>query len=133
MKTLWWKFMLNVGVNQTSAVLRIPYGVVQQLSEVRKLMIDAMQEVVAVSQKADVHLNQKDIDECMRVIDGLTPPGKTSMYQDVEASRQTEVDIFAGTVVDLGRKYDIPTPVNSMLLRIIKATEAVFRYQDSTK
>lgn len=133
MKTLWWKFMLNVGVNQTSAVLRVPYGVVQQLSEVRSLMVDAMQEVVELSQKAGIHLGPDDLNECLRVIDGLTPSGKTSMCQDVEASRQTEVDIFAGTVVDLGQKYGVPTPVNSMLLRIIKATEEVSRCQSGEK
>ncbi len=127
-KTLWWKFMLNVGVNQTSAVFRVPYGIVRQVPELRRLMVDAMQEVVEVSKKAGINLTQDDLNECLRVIDDLTPTGKTSMCQDVEASRQTEVDIFAGTVVELGKKYGVPTPVNDMLLRIIKAAEDIFRY-----
>ncbi|HEX3011562.1 MAG TPA: ketopantoate reductase C-terminal domain-containing protein [Syntrophomonadaceae bacterium] len=62
------------------------------------------------------------------MIKGLTPTGKTSMCQDMEASRQTEVNLFAGTVVKLGKKYGVPTPVNDMLLRIIKSSEAIFRY-----
>ncbi len=126
-KTLWWKFMLNVGVNQTSAVFRVPYGIVRQVPQLRRLMVDAMQEVVELSEKAGIGLTQDDLNECLRVIDGLTPTGKTSMCQDVEASRPTEVDIFAGTVVDLGKKYEVPTPVNAMLLRIIKAAEDIFR------
>ncbi len=32
------------------------------------------------------------------------------MLQDVEAGRKTEVDIFAGTVIELGRKYETATP-----------------------
>ncbi len=127
-KTLWWKFMLNVGVNQTSAVFRVPYGIVRQVPQLRRLMVDAMQEVVEVSKKTGINLTQDDLNECLRVIDGLTPTGKTSMCQDVEAFRQTEVDIFAGTVVELGIKCQVPTPVNDMLLRIIKATEDIFRY-----
>lgn len=128
LKTLWWKFMFNVGINQTSAVLKVPYGVFQHVSEVRKLMVDAMGEVVVLSQKIGVNLGQEDIAEALRIIDSLTPTGKTSMCQDMEASRQTEVDIFAGTVVDLGKRYDVATPVNAMFLRIIKASEDVFRY-----
>ncbi|MEN6461392.1 MAG: ketopantoate reductase family protein [Syntrophomonas sp.] len=128
MNTLWWKFMLNVGVNQTSAVLRVPYGIVQDINEVQELMVDAMREVVEVSQKAGINLSQEDINECLRIIKGLEPSGKTSMCQDMEAARQTEVNIFAGTVVELGKKYGVSTPVNGMLMRIIKASEAIFRY-----
>lgn len=131
MKMLWWKFMLNVGVNQVSAVLRAPYGVFAHVDEARALMMDAMREVVELSRKTGINLGQEDIDKCLGVIDNIAPLGKTSMCQDVEASRQTEVNIFAGTVVELGRKYDLPTPVNSMLLREIKALEGMFRYKAS--
>ncbi|HEX3011563.1 MAG TPA: 2-dehydropantoate 2-reductase N-terminal domain-containing protein [Syntrophomonadaceae bacterium] len=52
MKTLWWKFMLNVGVNQTSAVLRATYGMIQNINEAQEIMVDAMREVIEVSQKS---------------------------------------------------------------------------------
>jgi 2-dehydropantoate 2-reductase len=131
MKTLWWKFMINVGINQTSAVLRATYGMMQDINEAQELMVDAMREVIEISQKAGVKLTQEDIEECLRIVKGLTPTGKTSMCQDMEASRQTEVNIFAGTVLELGKKYSVPTPVNAMLLRIIKASEAIFRYNST--
>ena len=34
------------------------------------------------------------------------------MRQDALAGRPTEVDLFAGTVIAMGQKYGIPTPVN---------------------
>lgn len=128
LKTLWWKFMLNVGVNQTSAVLRASYGAIQHVDAAQAIIVDAMIEVVEVSCRAGINLTHKDIDECLRIINGLSPTGKTSMCQDIEASRLTEVNLFAGTVVELGLKYGVPTPVNSMLLRIIKASEGTFAY-----
>jgi 2-dehydropantoate 2-reductase len=56
----------------------------------------------------------------------LNPEGKTSMLQDVEARRQTEVEMFAGKVIELGRLHDVPTPVNEELYDIIKKIEASY-------
>jgi 2-dehydropantoate 2-reductase len=122
-RTLWWKFMINVGVNQASAVLRAPYGVFQTSAEARALMETLMEEVLALAPKAGVALGRKDIDEWNRVMAGLAPHGKTSMLQDIEAGRKTEVDIFAGTMVELGERFHVPTPVNAAVLHIIRALE----------
>lgn len=128
MRTLWWKFLLNVGINQVSAVLRAPYGVFQNVPAAREIMLGAMEEVISISTAAGVNLGQDDIQELLGVIDGLSPAGKTSMLQDIEARRQTEVNIFGGTVVELGRKYGISTPINQILLDIIRAQEKIFIY-----
>ena len=53
----------------------------------------------------------------------MSPDGKTSMVQDVEARRKTEVEMFAGKVVELGEKHGIATPVNKVLYRLLKAME----------
>ena len=45
------------------------------------------------------------------------------MLQDVDAQRETEVDVFAGYVSELGQKYNIATPYNDMFLEIIKAID----------
>jgi len=42
------------------------------------------------------------------------------MLQDVVAKRKTEVDYFAGTVVEMGKKLNIKTQVNYVLYCIIK-------------
>ncbi len=127
MKVLWWKFMVNVGVNQVSAVLGAPYGVFQKVKKARELMTASMQEVIDIAQVAGIKLTRTDIDEWLEVVDKLSPAGKTSMLQDIEARRPTEVDIFAGTVVELGQKYKVPTPINKTLLDIIKAYEGMFQ------
>lgn len=123
LRAQWAKFMLNVGINQASAVLRAPYGTFQSNSHARALMIAAAEEVVRISEHAGISLDQSDIDDFVRIIDSLDPMGKTSMLQDVEAGRTTEVDTFAGTVIDLGFQYGVPTPVNQTLLNIIKTIE----------
>lgn len=127
-RTLWWKLMLNVGINQTSAVLRAPYGVFQNVKAARDIMVSAMEEVLDISFKASINLARTDIDELLAVINTLSPTGKTSMLQDIEAGRETEVNIFAGAVIELGEKYGVATPVNKMLFDLIRAEEEMFKY-----
>ncbi|MGO8880189.1 MAG: ketopantoate reductase family protein [Desulfomonilaceae bacterium] len=126
-RMLWWKFMINVGINQASAVMRAPYGVFQNSSDAQALMSELMREVIILAQQAGVNLKGQDIDDWNAVLKTLSPKGKTSMLQDIEAGRKTEVEIFAGKVVDLGKSFGIPTPVNQTLLSIIHVLEHVRR------
>jgi 2-dehydropantoate 2-reductase len=123
LRVMWWKFMVNVGINQASAVLRAPYGVFHSSPDARALIRSLMDEVVALAQAAGIGLADADIDEWETIMAQLSPTGKTSMLQDVEAGRKTEVEIFAGRVVALGNQYHVPTPVNQTVQRIIKVIE----------
>ncbi len=122
-RILWWKFMINVGINQASAVLRASYSVFQTSREARDLMESAMREVIMLAQKEKVQLSNEDIKNWETVLFGRNPEGKTSMLQDVEAHRKTEVEMFAGKVIELGRRHNIPTPVNQKLFDMIREIE----------
>jgi 2-dehydropantoate 2-reductase len=122
-RMLWWKFMINVGINQASAAMRAPYGTFQTRAEARDLMEALMREVIALAGPAGVNLGEPDIVDWYRVLPTLSPTGKTSMLQDVEAGRKTEVEIFGGTVVALGERYGVPTPVNRTLFQIVRVLE----------
>jgi 2-dehydropantoate 2-reductase len=123
MRMLWWKFMVNVGINQASAVMRASYGVFQSSPSARALMEDLMREVITLAKVAKVQLLEKDLDDWYTVLDTLSGQGRTSMLQDIEAGRKTEVEIFGGKVVELGKIHGIPTPVNQTVLRIIQVLE----------
>jgi 2-dehydropantoate 2-reductase len=122
-RMLWWKFMINVGVNQASAVMRAPYGVFQSSPDAQALTEALMREVIVLAQRIGVNLAEQDLDEWHPVLKRLSPEGKTSMLQDVEAGRKTEVEIFGGKVVELGERYGVPTPVNQTVLNIIRVLE----------
>ena len=126
MRVMWWKFMINVGINQASAVLRAPFLVFQTSEEARNLMESAMREVITLSEKAQVNLIEEDIKRFNEILLDLNPQGKTSMLQDVEAGRKTEVEMLAGKVIALGRQYNLPTPVNQKLFDLIKEIEAKY-------
>lgn len=127
LRELWWKFMINVGINQTSAVLRASYGVFQTIAEARELMESAFQEVIELSQEVGINLGGDDLESAVKILNTLAPEGKTSMLQDVEAGRITEVGIFAGTVIELGERYGVKTPVNWILYRMIRTLEQTYK------
>ncbi|MEH6953229.1 ketopantoate reductase family protein [Neobacillus drentensis] len=126
-KRQWGKFMLNVGVNQTVAVYDSNYGEVQQEGKAREMMIGAMREVIALSEKAGVHLTEADLDYWLSVLATLSPDGKPSMAQDVEARRPSEVELFAGTVLHLAKQYGIATPINQDLYHRIQLIESQYK------
>jgi 2-dehydropantoate 2-reductase len=129
-RTLWWKFMINVGINQVSAALGAPFLVFHNSHEARGLMESAMREVMAIAQAEGINLSEKDIESWNSFLFNLSPQGKTSMLQDVEAKRKTEVEIFAGKVIELGKKHGIPTPVNQTLYRFIRVIEQMYTKGD---
>ncbi|MGC9311207.1 MAG: ketopantoate reductase family protein [Sediminispirochaetaceae bacterium] len=123
LRILWWKFMINVGINQASAVMGAPYGVFQRSADAHAFMESLMREAVALAKAADVDLREEDLQEWFSFLRTLSPEGKTSMLQDIEAGRKTEVEIFAGKAVEMGTAHNIPTPVNAAVLRIIHVLE----------
>lgn len=122
-RSLWFKFMINVGANQASAVLRSSYGTLRSSTDARELMDSAMLEVIAIARAMKVDLSEKDIREWYRILESLNPAGKTSMLQDVEAGRKTEVEMLAGVVIQLGGRHGVPTPVNQKLFDELKRLE----------
>lgn len=122
-RAMWYKFMMNVGLNQWSAVLRAPYGVFQKNLIARDLVRQTMEEVVLLGAQLGVAISTADIDSLFAILDTLGPEGKTSMLQDVEAGRKTEVDAFAKVVVDEAGRLGIPVPFNEMLYRMISCIE----------
>jgi 2-dehydropantoate 2-reductase len=122
-RELWWKFMINVGINQSSAVTRAPYGIFQTKSEAQALMEALMLEVIALAKASDVNLTEHDLTGWYPIMNTLSPQGKTSMLQDIEAGRKTEVEVFSGKVISLGQSLGISTPVNRTIFQILRILE----------
>lgn len=123
---LWWKFLINVGVNQVSAVIQAPYRVLQTPGQpAREVMIAAQREVIGVANALGIGLGEADIDRWLDVLDGLGPDSYTSMAQDALAGRVSEVDSFAGTMIRLGSQAGVPVPVNTVLYGLLKGAEEV--------
>ena len=82
-----------------------------------------MRELIEISRALGTGLHESDLGSWRATLLGLSPDAKTSMLQDVEAGRKTEVEAFAGTVIELGAKAGVPTPVNRLLFDMLRTIE----------
>jgi 2-dehydropantoate 2-reductase len=46
------------------------------------------------------------------------------MLEDVEAQRETEIDLITGSLVREAKRYGVPVPLHEALYRLVKAKEA---------
>ena len=113
-KGLWFKFMCNIGENMTCAMFGIPFGAFQKSADANYFRRAAMWEVIRVANRLGVDIGQNEIDRQEHTIGRLPYQNKPSTLQDLEAGKHTEVDMFAGTVVRLGKKLGVETPVCEM-------------------
>ena len=122
-KTVWTKWMLNIGLNQVSAISAATYGVIKNTPELLTLVDKAMKEVMNVSQVCDINLGDRNWQSVQDVISTLSGDGKTSLLQDVENKRKTEIEYFSGTLIKLAKEHNIEVPVNEVLYNFIKTKE----------
>ena len=54
---------------------------------------------------------------------GQDPSNRPSTLQDLERGKKTEVELFAGAMVELGKKHGIPTPYSEVMLHGIHVQE----------
>lgn len=119
--------MLNVAANQTTAVLRMTFGELLSNSKAMEFVKNICEEVQQIAKAEGVKGTDTLIDEVIEHLHTMIPEGKTSMLQDVEAGRKTEVDMFAGTIIKLGKNHNIQTPYNKMLKEMLDIIEESHR------
>lgn len=122
-RALWLKYMLNVSSNQPSAILKMTFGQMQSNTKFLEFLKKIMKEVQNIAKAEGVNNTDTMIDEALTSFHKMIPNGKTSMLQDIEAGRKTEVEMFAGTMIKLGEKYNIPTPYNQVLKDLVDIIE----------
>lgn len=123
LRELWYKFMINVSINPWSALLRGSYGFFRNNPSARRLLAETMREVIELSRACGTGLQESDIERAFAAFDRLNPEGLTSMLQDILACRRTEVEAFAGVMVDKCAREGIPAPLNHAILLAIRALE----------
>lgn len=121
---MWDKLLINVATGALSGITGQVYGSLYAVPEIEATAIAAVAEAMTVAEAGGVKLSIKaPRDAWVMAAEGLPYEFKTSMLQSLEKGSITEIDFINGAVVRIGRKYDIPTPVNQTLVAAIKGIE----------
>lgn len=111
-RALWEKFVLLAPFAAVTALSRQPAGVIAADPDLLALYRAAAEEVADVGRAAMVDLDPEIAERVTASLAGLPPEMKASMAHDLENGRRLELDGLSGTVVRLGRKHGIETPVH---------------------
>jgi 2-dehydropantoate 2-reductase len=123
---VWKKLALNCCTLPTSALMRFFAHELVAHPTAKDAMALVLAEVVAVAKAKGIVL---DYDERWAAITGLLEKaigGKASMLQDVEARRQTEIEVINGAIARAGREVGVATPVNDMMVAMVSALQAKY-------
>lgn len=119
----WKKFIINVGINQLSAVTGLTLKEIRKDKILSKKLKDLMYEAFLIAEKEGIKASKEIYESAVNFLFNELEDATPSMLQDIKAKRKTEVDIFAGTIIKLGKKYNINTPENSKIYNKIKELE----------
>ncbi|KRE90412.1 hypothetical protein ASG89_08945 [Paenibacillus sp. Soil766] len=119
---IWSKLIINVVINPLTAILRVPNGELLRSTWTLSLMQDLYHEALLLAAAKGVEL-PVDLWVTIQAVCETTKMNHSSMLQDIEASRRTEVDYLNGSLVRMGNEMGLELPTNNLVYRMIKAIE----------
>jgi 2-dehydropantoate 2-reductase len=119
---LWSKAIVNSAVNPISALTHVRNGYLLKTSELREIASKVIEEGSAVAHANGIVLKPSPKRLLARVLDSASK-NKSSMLQDIEARRKTEIRQLNGSISRLGRLSGVSTPFNDLLAELVLSLE----------
>ena len=118
---IWSKFRLNVCNNLPQAILGAGVGCYSDSAHIKAISDGLRRELEAIAAAKGIDLSKA----AAASTHGSTvpPTARYSTLQDLDAGRHTEIDMFSGALMRMGRELGIPTPYNEYTYHMIKALE----------
>lgn len=120
----WGKLVINAAINPLTALLRVPNGELLARPAARELLSLAAGEAAAVGLAQGLRLPFDDPVAAAEEVARRTAANHSSMFQDVQRGRPSEIDAICGAVVEAGQRVGVPTPVNRTLWLLVAALGA---------
>jgi len=122
---MWEKLLVNVGVNALTALTDMKNGELLDHPETLRLMEALVSEAAEVAKKKGVRIEENPMDLVKSVCEA-TRNNRSSMLQDFDYRRRTEIDAINGAVVREAERLGLPAPFNRMITDLVKANEIKF-------
>ena len=129
MQYVWAKIIYNSALNPLGAILEVAYGQLAANENSKKIMDAIIEEIFAVLEAIGQSTPWADAQTYQQAFYSQMVPSTVlhhaSMLQDIQRGRRTEIDALNGAVVALGQANGIKTPVNEIIVNVLKAKEAL--------
>jgi 2-dehydropantoate 2-reductase len=122
---VWAKLLINVGINGLTALTGLKNGQLLDYPETLRLMDALVSEAADVAKRKGIRIGENPIQKVVSVAEA-TRENRSSMGQDFDYKRKTEIDAINGAIVREARRLGIAVPYNQMITDLIKAIERRF-------
>ncbi len=120
---IWVKAVVNAAINPITALCRVRNGEVVRNPNLWEVARAVAEEGKAVMARMGYEFDA--VSEVRRVAE-MTAENKSSMLQDFELKRRTEIEFINGAIVRKGRELGVSCPVNETLLNLVRGVESGF-------
>jgi 2-dehydropantoate 2-reductase len=120
---LWEKFLFVASWGGVGAVSRAPIGVLRAMPGTRRMLEQAMGEILNVARARNIDLHEDIVARSMGFIDSLPPAGTTSMQRDIAGGRPSEIDAWNGAAVRLGDESGVDVTFNRFIYDSLRPLE----------
>ena len=128
---IWCKFRLNVCNNLPQAILGTSVGCYRDSVHMKAISDGLKRELEMVAKAKGIDMSKTGSSSGRGSV--VPPTARYSTLQDMDAGRHTEIDMFSGALVRMGKELGIPMPYNEYTYHMIKALEekndGLFDYQ----
>ena len=132
---IWSKFRLNITNNLPQAVIGAGVGCYTDSEHMKAISMGLRQEVETIAAAKGIDMSRCDVSSGRGST--VPPTARYSTLQDIDAGRHTEIDMFSGAIMRMGKELGIPTPYNEYTYHIIKALEekndGLFDYDENSR
>jgi len=123
---VWNKLLINIGINAITALSGIKNGQLLDLEITRELSRRAVEEAMAVARAQQIEI-KTDAVEIVNKVAEATAANRSSMGQDVDNKRQTEIAAINGFIVQEAGRLGIEAPINFALTALIETLQAHYQ------
>ena len=128
MKYIWGKIIYNSALNSLGAIFEVSYGQLAEEAVTRDLMKNIIAEIFALLRAREIPTFWPDASAYLEdFYVKLIPPTSahhSSMLQDIQSGRPTEIGALNGAVVKLAQEAGVAVPVNEVVVAMVKAKES---------
>ena len=118
---IWSKFLLNVCNNLPQAILGAGVGCYNDSVHMKVISRELGKELKAVAAAKGIDMSKADAS--FNIGSMVPSSARYSTLQDLDAGRHTEIEMFSGALVRMGKELGIPMPYNEYTYHMIKALE----------
>ncbi|OKI04584.1 hypothetical protein A6A06_07360 [Streptomyces sp. CB02923] len=124
--TTWHKLLTNLAANPLTALLQQRMGIFAD-PDMESLARSILGEAATVARAEGADIHDSDIDRVLEMYAMVPPDGGSSMLYDRLAGRPMEHEHITGAVVRAGERHGLPTPLNGMLLTLLRTVDREIR------